>query len=100
MVPTASAPIAVKILTPNVWRRCRLRLDVFHALRENLSSEDHFRTKACYGLANLLKRKLGRRDATGFKKPPHLDDFLLWRIAMCVRECSRTSIEHHTNAIH
>jgi RNA polymerase-binding transcription factor DksA len=32
------APIAVKILTPNVWRRCRLRLDVFYALRENLSS--------------------------------------------------------------
>ena len=37
-VPTASVPIAVKILTPNVWRRCRLRLDVFHAPRENLSS--------------------------------------------------------------
>jgi hypothetical protein len=32
------APIAVKTLTPNVWRRCRPRLDVFHALRENLSS--------------------------------------------------------------
>src|SRR6516164_8813924 len=34
----SSAPIAVKILTLNVWRRCRLRLDVFYALRENLSS--------------------------------------------------------------
>ena len=38
-----STPCAhcVKILTPNVWRRCRLRLDPFHSLREKLSLEDH-----------------------------------------------------------
>src|SRR5262245_52447436 len=51
------------------------------------------------GLSNLSKRKLGRRDATGFKKLPHSDDFLLWQIAMSVRECSRTSIQHHTDSI-
>jgi len=51
------------------------------------------------GLSNLSKRKLGRRDATGFKKLPHSDDFLLWQIAMSVRQCSRTSIEHHTDSI-
>src|SRR5262249_8741337 len=31
-------------------------------------------------LSNLSKRKLGRRDATGFKKLPHPDDFLLWTL--------------------
>jgi hypothetical protein len=51
------------------------------------------------GLSNLSKRKLGRRDATGFKKLPHPDDFVLWQIAMSVRECSGTSIEHHTDSI-
>lgn len=51
------------------------------------------------GLSNLSKRKLGRRDATGFKKLSHSDDFLFWQIAMSVRECSRTSIEHHTDSI-
>src|SRR5262245_26022242 len=51
------------------------------------------------GLSNLSKRKPGRRDATGFKKLPHPDDFLLWQIAMSVRECSGTSIEHHTDSI-
>jgi hypothetical protein len=51
------------------------------------------------GLSNLSKRKLGRRDATGFKKLPHSDDFLFWQIAMSVRECSRTPIEHHTHSI-
>jgi hypothetical protein len=51
------------------------------------------------GLSNLSKRKLGRRDATGFKKLPHPDDFLLWQIAMSVRECSGTSIEDHTDSI-
>src|SRR5262249_20021726 len=48
---------------------------------------------------NLSKRKLSRRDATGFRKLPHSDDFLLWQIAMSVRQCSRTSIEHHTDSI-
>src|SRR5262249_47082729 len=75
---------------------------VFHALRENLSSEDHFRTNSClhHGRPlNFSKRKLVRRDATGFKKLPHPDDFLLWQIAMSVRECSGTSIEHHTDSI-
>jgi len=51
------------------------------------------------GLSNFSKRKLGRCDATGFKKLPHPDDFLLWQIAMSVRECSRTSVEHHTDSI-
>jgi len=51
------------------------------------------------GFSNLSKRKLGRRDSTSFKKLPHSDDFLLWQIAMSVRECSRTSIEHHTDSI-
>src|SRR6266487_4564069 len=44
------------------------------------------------GLSNFSKRKLGRRDATGFKKLPHPDDFLLWQIAMSVRECSGTRV--------
>ena len=51
------------------------------------------------GLSNLSKRKRRRRDATGFKKLPHPDDFLLWQITMSVRECSGTSIEHHTDSI-
>jgi hypothetical protein len=51
------------------------------------------------GFSNLSKRKPGRRDATSFKELPHSDDFLLWQIAMSVRECSRTSIEHHTDSI-
>src|SRR5262249_29409550 len=51
------------------------------------------------GLSNFPKRKLGRRNATGFKKLPHPDDFLLWQIAMSVRECSGASIEHHTDWI-
>jgi hypothetical protein len=51
------------------------------------------------GFPNLSKRKLGRRDATGFKKLPHSDDLLLWQIAISVRECSKTSIEHHTDSI-
>jgi hypothetical protein len=51
------------------------------------------------GLPNLSKRKLGRRDATGFKKLPHSDDLLLRQVAMSVRECSGTSIEHHTDSI-
>ena len=42
------------------------------------------------------KRKLGRRDATDFKKLPHLDDLLLWQIAMSVPECGRMPIELHT----
>jgi hypothetical protein len=69
---------------------------------KNLSLEDHFRANPCLrldGLSNLSKRKLSRRDATGFKKLPHSDDFLLWQIAMSVRECSGTSIEHHTDSI-
>src|SRR5262245_24061254 len=63
------------ILTPNVWRRCRLRLDVFHALRENLSSaltagigakvvrhgERGNEASAMNGLSNLSKRTVGRR---------------------------------------
>src|SRR5215831_3916759 len=62
-------------LTPNVWRRCRLRLDVFHALRENLSSaltagigakvvrlgERGNEASAVNGLSNLSKRTVGRR---------------------------------------
>src|SRR5215813_6839188 len=51
------------------------------------------------GLSNFSKRKLVWRDTTGFKKLPHSDDFLLWQIAMSVRECSGTSIEHHTDSI-
>src|SRR5262249_21033899 len=51
------------------------------------------------GPLNFSKRKLGRRDAAGFKKLPHPDDFLLWQIAMSVRECSRTSIEHHADSV-
>ena len=35
------------------------------------------------GLSNFSKRKLGRRDATGFKKLPHPDDLLLWQITKC-----------------
>jgi glycerol uptake facilitator-like aquaporin len=44
------------------------------------------------GLSNLSKRKLGRRDATGFKKLPHSDDFLFWQIAMSVHECTGTRV--------
>jgi|ERR1700758_3809418 hypothetical protein len=69
---------------------------------KKLSLEDHLHQSlppAMDGLSNLSKRKLGRRDATGFKKLPHSDDFLLWQIAMSVRERSRTSIEHHTDSI-
>src|SRR6516225_2953014 len=70
----SSAPIAVKILTLNVWRRCRLRLDVFYALRENLSSaltcrigakaataSGVTRSSAMDGLSNFSKKKVGRR---------------------------------------
>jgi hypothetical protein len=76
-------------------------LDVFHGC-ENLSWRITFApifASAMDGFSNLSKRKLGRRDATSFKKLPHSDDFLLWQIAMSVRECSRTSIEHHTDSI-
>jgi hypothetical protein len=51
------------------------------------------------GLSNFSKRKLGRRDATGFKKLPHPDDLLLWQITMSVRECSGMSIQYHTDSI-
>src|SRR5262249_24546804 len=64
--------------------------------------EGHFRINSCVRhrrSLNFSKRKLVRRHATGFKKLPHPDDFLLWQIAMSVRECSRTSIEHHTDSI-
>ena len=47
----------------------------------------------------LSKRKLGRRDATGFKKLPQLDDLLLCQFAMSVPECGRMSIELHTDSI-
>jgi hypothetical protein len=51
------------------------------------------------GLSNPSKRKLGRRDATGFKKLPHLDDLLLWQIAMSVPERGGMSMELHTDSI-
>ena len=51
------------------------------------------------GLSNFSKRKLGRRDATGFKKLPHLDDLLLWQIAMSVPERGGMSMELHANSI-
>ena len=51
------------------------------------------------GLSGFSKRKLGRRDATGFKKLPHLDHFLLCQIAMSVPECGRMPIELHTDSI-
>jgi hypothetical protein len=51
------------------------------------------------GLSNPSKRKLGRRDATGFKKLPHLDDLLLWQIAMSVPERGGMSMELHADSI-
>jgi hypothetical protein len=45
------------------------------------------------------KRKLGRRDATGFKKLPHLDDLLFSQLAMSVPERGGMSMELHANAI-
>jgi hypothetical protein len=51
------------------------------------------------GLSSFSKRKLGRCDATRFKKLPHLDDLLLWQITMSVPECGRMSIELHANSI-
>ena len=51
------------------------------------------------GLSNCSERKLDRRDPTGFKKLPHLDDFFLWQIAMSVPECGRMLIELYTDSI-
>jgi hypothetical protein len=50
---------------------------------KKLSLEDHLHQSlppAMDGLSNLSKRKLGRRDATGFKKLPHSDDLSYRRI--------------------
>ena len=51
------------------------------------------------GLSNLSKRKLGRRDATGFKKLPHLDDFFFSQLAMSVPERGGMSVELHADSI-
>jgi hypothetical protein len=51
------------------------------------------------GLLNCSERKLGRRDPTGSKKLPHLDDFFLGQIAMSVPECGRMLIEFYTDSI-
>jgi hypothetical protein len=51
------------------------------------------------GPSGFSKRKPGRRDATGFKKLPHLDHLLLWQIAMSAPECGITPIELHTDSI-
>jgi hypothetical protein len=45
------------------------------------------------------KRKLGRRDATGFKELPHLDDLLFSQVAMSVPERGGMSMELHANSI-
>jgi hypothetical protein len=47
----------------------------------------------------LSKRKLGRRDATCFKKLPHLDDFLFSQVAMSVPERGGMSMELHADSI-
>ena len=51
------------------------------------------------GLSNPSKRKLGRRDATGFKKLPHLDDLLFSKLAMSVPERGGMSMELHADSI-
>ena len=50
-------------------------------------------------VAHLSKRKLGGRDATGFKKLPHLDDLLFSQLAMSVPERGGMSVELHADSI-
>ena len=50
-------------------------------------------------VAHPSKRKLGRRDATGFKKLPHLDDLLFSQLAMSVPERGGMSMELHAGSI-
>jgi hypothetical protein len=50
-------------------------------------------------VAHPSKRKLGRRDATGFKKLPHLDDLLFSQFAMSVPERGGMSMELYADSI-
>jgi hypothetical protein len=50
-------------------------------------------------VAHSSKRKLGRRDATDFKKLPHLNDLLFSQLAMSVPERGGMSMELHADSI-